>query len=116
MTPLTCYRARGPGAPWAGCRTRALFLPPWTLAVLLLAAGTLSAEPPPEPPPAPPTPEVAAPPAVPEAAPVPAPAGPRVGRVRGEGVNLRVGPRMDNEPIVQLPRGTVVIVVEDLPG
>jgi hypothetical protein len=36
--------------------------------------------------------------------------------VLGEGVNLRVGPRIDNEPIVQLARGTVVVVVEELPG
>jgi|GEM_PF-2984923 len=41
---------------------------------------------------------------------------PQVGRISGEGVNLRVGPRVDNEPVAQLARGTVVIVVEKLPG
>jgi hypothetical protein len=39
-----------------------------------------------------------------------------VGRISGEGVNLRVGPRVDNEPVVQLSRGTVVIVVEEVAG
>jgi hypothetical protein len=39
-----------------------------------------------------------------------------VGRISGEGVNLRVGPRVDNEPVAQLSRGTAVIVVEEVAG
>lgn len=71
----------------------------------------------------------AAPPVGPDVAPgAPAPAplaeepppgadiDPLVGRISGEGVNLRVGPRVDNEPVAQLARGTLVIVVEKLPG
>jgi hypothetical protein len=41
---------------------------------------------------------------------------PQVARITGEGVNLRVGPRVDNEPVTQLKRGAVVIAVEAHPG
>jgi hypothetical protein len=41
---------------------------------------------------------------------------PLLGRVSGTGVNLRVGPRVDNEPVLQLARGTVLVLVERLPG
>ena len=83
----------------------------------VLAPRPLSADKPAPPP---------APPVVPEApapeAPAPAPpvAGseiePQVGKIRGEGVNLRVGPRVDHEPVAQLERGAIVIVVEKIPG
>jgi hypothetical protein len=36
--------------------------------------------------------------------------------VTGDRVNLRVGPRMDNRPVAQLAEGTVVLVVERVPG
>ncbi|MHC5009397.1 MAG: SH3 domain-containing protein [Planctomycetota bacterium] len=36
--------------------------------------------------------------------------------ITGERVNLRVGPRMDNHPVAQLDRGSVVLIVERVPG
>src|SRR5437016_6296638 len=35
-----------------------------------------------------------------------------VGVVKGENVNLRVGPRQDDVPVMQFEQGTVVVVVE----
>lgn len=40
----------------------------------------------------------------------------QLGVITGSGVNLRVGPRIDQHPITQLDDGTVVLVVERLPG
>jgi hypothetical protein len=37
-----------------------------------------------------------------------------LGVVEGDGVNLRVGPRMDNTPVAQLDDGAVVLVVEEV--
>ncbi len=109
-------------------------LPLVLLGVLLLPGlggpATAVADRPPAPP-GPPAPPVPPQPAPPEPASPPAPAAPVpsdppasppqprepiVGRVEGEGVNLRVGPRVDNEPLTQLARGTTVLIVERLPG
>ena len=94
--------------------------PAHRVGVALLLVVTLPApawaEEPPGVAPAPPAPPAAPAPAPePPAAPA-AEAEPRVGRITGEGVNLRVGPRIDNEPVVQLARGTAVIVVEEIAG
>ena len=36
---------------------------------------------------------------------------PTVGVVTGDKVNLRVGPRLDDQPVTQLEQGTVVVIV-----
>ncbi len=41
---------------------------------------------------------------------------PRLGRVRGERVNVRIGPRVGGRPVMQLNDGDLVEVVERLPG
>lgn len=46
------------------------------------------------------------------AAGVPRPAEPIVGLLTTDGVNLRVGPRTDDSPILQLEQGAVVLIVE----
>lgn len=98
-------------------RTRLLPLAlAWTLVALGAGRARADRPAPPEPPaPVPvPAPEAPAPAPAPRAEPAPLPD--RVGRITGEGVNLRVGPRVDNEPVTQLARGTVLIVVEELSG
>ena len=36
--------------------------------------------------------------------------------ITGDQVNARVGPRVDNRPVTRLAQGTIVIVVEEVPG
>ena len=50
-------------------------------------------------------------PATPEA-----PAAPTVGVIQGSRVNVRVGPRPGGRPVTQLDDGTVLLLVESLPG
>ena len=91
-------------------------------AVFALAARPVSSQDVPPVPPPPTTPPAPVPQPVPAPEPpAPTPAAPaleepQVATVNGEGVNLRVGPRVDNEPVAQLARGTVLLVVERLPG
>lgn len=93
------------------------------LALLLGAPLAPLAADKPQPPPAPPVPPVVPagpgetqPEALPEQPEGERPAEPMVGRVTGQDVNLRVHARVDNMPIVKLARGTVLVVVETLPG
>lgn len=83
---------------------------PVLLLLLLAIAPAVAADKP-----APPVPPAPVPPAPAESA-EPSAFAPQVGRVTGDSVNLRVGPRVDNEPVTQLVRDTVVIVVEQHPG
>ncbi len=41
---------------------------------------------------------------------------PALAEVTGDRVNLRVGPRLDSHPVAALERGTVVEIVEEVPG
>jgi SH3-like domain-containing protein len=96
-----------------------------SLAALLLLSATARADlappqnapAPPAPAPAPPEPAPAPAPPTPPPAPVPAPAEPApvepvVVLVSGDQVNLRAGPRQDDAAVMQMSRGTVLIVVE----
>lgn len=91
------------------------------LLVLMLPAGGLwaargaHAEPPAAPPVAPGPADAPAAPAA-DAPEGERPAEPLVGRVTGQDVNLRVHARVDNAPLARLARGTVLVVVETLPG
>ncbi|MGE0192332.1 MAG: SH3 domain-containing protein [Planctomycetota bacterium] len=97
------------------------------LLLTLVLAGTARAEDPPAPgapaPEPPAAPDDVAPPSSAEdgagAEPPPQPPPPdlpRVGRVRGQRVNVRVGPRIGGRPVTQVDDGEVVRVIERLPG
>ena len=96
------------------------------LLTLVFATPVRAEDPAPAPAPAPEPPAAPDEPAAPApdeggegAEPPPAPPRsdlPRVGRVRGQRVNVRVGPRIGGRPVTQVDDGEVVRVFEQLPG
>ena len=89
--------------PLFSCLARTRLLPASLLALgVLLGASAVRAEDPP--------------PRAPGAEPAPAPPRMTVGVIRGQRVNLRVGPRIDVRPVRTVDEGTVVLIVERVPG